>query len=177
VPHHQLASLHEGSSSGRNGPIGDLEARVEHLTVELRHGGRERMHASRRIVELSEEVERLQSEIIERDRAIDWAVNLQSIAWDYEATTRALVEELSMALENLQAYNNVLHEEVHVFYDQLHPNVPPEVAEMGAGTAGAHEGGPYGELDIFGAPSSMNIVDDRPSEARSGSGATKNVED
>jgi hypothetical protein len=55
--------------------------------------------------------------------------------------------------------------------------VPPEVAEMGAGVAGADEGGPYGELDIFGVPLSMNIVDDRPPEASSGSGATKNVED
>jgi hypothetical protein len=50
------------------------------------------------------------------------------------------VEELSMALKNLQAYNNVLHKEVHVLYDQLHPNVPPEVAEMGASAAGADEG-------------------------------------
>jgi hypothetical protein len=59
VPHHQLAPRHEKSSSGSNDPIGDLEARVECLTVELRHGGRERMCASRRIAELSEEVERL----------------------------------------------------------------------------------------------------------------------
>jgi hypothetical protein len=49
-----------------------------------------------------------------------------------------------------------------VLYDQLHPNVPPEVAEMGVGAAGAGEGGPYGELDIFGAPPSMNILDVRP---------------
>jgi hypothetical protein len=63
-----------------------------------------------------------------------------------------------------------------VLYEQLHPNVPPEVAEMGAGAAGAVEGGPYGELDIFGAPP-MNIVDDRPPEASSGSRAAKNVED
>jgi hypothetical protein len=61
------------------------------------------------------------------------------------------MEELSMALENLQAYNNVLHEEVHMLYDQLHPNVPPEVAEMGVGASGADEGGPYGKLDIFRA--------------------------
>jgi hypothetical protein len=33
------------------------------------------MCASRRITELFEEVERLQREIVERDRAIDWAVN------------------------------------------------------------------------------------------------------
>jgi hypothetical protein len=33
------------------------------------------------------------------------------------ATARAWVEELSIALENLQAYNNTLHEEVRVLYD------------------------------------------------------------
>ena len=66
---------------------------------------------------------------------------------------RARVEELSIALENLQAYNNTLHEEVHLLYDHLHPNVPPEVAVMGAGTSVAAGGGPYGELDLFGAPS------------------------
>jgi hypothetical protein len=33
---------------------------------------------------------------------------------------------------------------------------------MNAGAVGAGERGPYGELDIFGAPPSMNITDDRP---------------
>jgi hypothetical protein len=55
--------------------------------------------------------------------------------------------------------------------------VPPKVAEMGASAVGAGEGGPYGELDLFGAPTSMNIVDDRPPEASGGSRATKNVEE
>jgi hypothetical protein len=75
-----LAPRHEGSSSESNDPIGDLEARVERITMELCHGGRERARASRRIAELLEEVERMQREIVERDRAIDWAVNSRSIA-------------------------------------------------------------------------------------------------
>jgi hypothetical protein len=75
VPRHQLAPRHEGSSSGSNDPIGDLEARVERLTMELCHGGRERVRASRSIAELSGEVERLQREIVERDQAIDWAMS------------------------------------------------------------------------------------------------------
>jgi hypothetical protein len=87
------------------------------------------------------------------------------------------VEELSVALENLQGYNNALHEEVHVLYDQLHPNVSPEVATMGAGASGAACGGPYGELDLFGAPPSMNTVHDRSPEASSGAGAAKDVDD
>jgi hypothetical protein len=59
VPWHQLAPRHEGSSSGRNDPVGDLEARVERLMSELRHGNRERARESRRIAELSAEVNRL----------------------------------------------------------------------------------------------------------------------
>jgi hypothetical protein len=37
VPRHQLAPRHEDSSSGSNDPIGDLEAQVEQLRLELRH--------------------------------------------------------------------------------------------------------------------------------------------
>jgi hypothetical protein len=37
VPRHQLAPRHDGSSSGSNDPIGDLEAQVEQLWTELRH--------------------------------------------------------------------------------------------------------------------------------------------
>jgi hypothetical protein len=42
VPQHQLASRHEGSSSGGNDPIGDMEAWVEQLRSELRHRNRAR---------------------------------------------------------------------------------------------------------------------------------------
>jgi hypothetical protein len=58
-----------------------------------------------------------------------------------------------------------------MLYDRLHPNVPPEVAAMGAGPSGASNGRPYGELDLFGAPPSMNLEDERSPEA--GSGAAK----
>jgi ATP-dependent helicase YprA (DUF1998 family) len=54
--------------------------------------------------------------LVERDQAIYWAMSSRSIAWDCEATAQARVEELSLALENLQVYNNILHEEVHVLY-------------------------------------------------------------
>jgi hypothetical protein len=42
VPRHELASRNEGSSSGSNDPIGDLEARVEQLRSELHHRNRAR---------------------------------------------------------------------------------------------------------------------------------------
>jgi hypothetical protein len=108
VPRHQLAPRHEGRSSGSNDPIGDLEARVERLMSELRHGNRERARDSRRIAKLSTEVNRLQQEIVERDTAIDWVVNSRSFAWDCEVNALAWVAKLSTALENLQAYCNTL---------------------------------------------------------------------
>jgi hypothetical protein len=43
------------------------------------------------------------------------------------------VEELSSAVDNLQVYCNTLHEEVHVLYSQLHPNVPVDPFGMEAG--------------------------------------------
>jgi hypothetical protein len=70
---------------------------------ELCHGCRDRARDSRRIAELSAEVNRLQYEITERDTAIDWAVNSRSFAWDCEAKALARVTELSASLENLQA--------------------------------------------------------------------------
>jgi hypothetical protein len=60
-------------------------------------------------------------------------------------------------------------------YDRLHPSVPPEVAAMGAGPSGTADGGSDGELDLFGAPPSMNLADERSPEA--GSGAATNEED
>jgi septal ring factor EnvC (AmiA/AmiB activator) len=101
VPHHQLAPRHEGSSSGSNDPIGDLEAKMEQLRSELRHRNRAWAQDNQRIAELSADVSRLQHEISEWDLAIDWAVKSRSIAWDREAKARAHVAELSAALDSL----------------------------------------------------------------------------
>jgi hypothetical protein len=170
VPRHRLAPRHEGSSSRSNDPIGDLEARVEQLMSVLCHGSRERARDSRHIVELSAEVNRLQlqQKITEQDTTIDWAVNSRSFAWDCEAKALVRVAKLSASLENMQACCNTLHEEVHVLYDRLHPNVPPEVAAMRAGPSRVANGGPDGELDLFGAPPSMNLADERSPKAGSG---------
>jgi hypothetical protein len=156
VPRHQLASTHEGSSSGSNDPIGDLEARERD---------------SHRIVELSAKVSRLQYEILKRDTAIDWAINSRSFAWDCEAKALARVAELNASLENLQAYCNTLHEELHVLYDRLHPDVPLGVAAMEARPSGTSNEGPDVELDLFRPHPSMNLADERSPAADNG--ATK----
>jgi hypothetical protein len=175
VPRHQLASRHEGSSSGSNDPIGDLEARVEQLQTELRHRNRVREQDSHRIAELLAEVNHLQYEISKRDMTIDWAVNSCLFAWDCEAKALARVAELSATLESLQVYCNTLHEEVHVLYARLHPDVPSNVAGMGAGPSGIANEGPDGELDLFRPPPSMNLADKRSPAIRNV--ATKDEED
>jgi hypothetical protein len=94
VPRHQLAPKHEGSSSGSNDPIEDLEAQVEQLRTELRHRNRVWAQDGQRINELADDVRRLQDELAEWDLAVDWAVNSRSVAWDHEAKAHARVAEL-----------------------------------------------------------------------------------
>jgi hypothetical protein len=166
VPHHQLAPRHEESSCDSNDPIGDLEAKVEQLQIELRHQNRIWAQDSQSIAELSADISHLQYKIFERDSTIDWAVNSRSIAWDHEAKARARVAELSVALDSLQVYCNTLHEEVHVLYARLHPDVPDDAVAIGAGPSGTANEGPNGELDLFRPPPSMNIADERSPATR-----------
>jgi hypothetical protein len=148
---------------------------VDRIRSELRQRCREHARDSSHITKLSAEVNRLQYEISKRDTIIDWAVNSHSFAWDCEAKALARVAELSASLENLQAYFNTLHEEVHLLYDRLHPNVPPDVVAMVVGPSGTTIGGSDGGIDLFEAPPSMNLADERSPEA--GSGTTKDEED
>jgi hypothetical protein len=160
VPRHQLAPMHEDSSSGRNDPIGDLEAQVERLRSELRHRNNVWVEDGQRINELRTDIRHLQDQLAERDLALDWAVNSRSLAWAKEAKARARVEELSIAVDNLQVYFNTLHEEVHVLYSRLHPDVPADPVGMGAGPFGIAGEALGGELDHFRPPPSMNLVDE-----------------
>jgi hypothetical protein len=95
----------------------------------------------------------LQDQLVERDLALDWAVNSRSLAWAKEAKARAHVEELSTAVDKLQVYCNTLHEEVHVLYSRLHPDVPADPVGMGAGPSRAAGEAFGGELDHFRPPS------------------------
>jgi hypothetical protein len=157
---HQLAPRHEDSSSGSNDPIGDLEAQVEQLRSELHHMNDIWVADGERINELRTDIRHLQDQLAERDLALDWAVNSRSLAWAKEARARARVQELSSAVDNLQVYCNTLHEEVHVLYSQLHPNVPVDPVGMGAGPSAVAGEALGGELDLFRPPPSMNLVDE-----------------
>jgi hypothetical protein len=175
VPRHQLAPRHEGSSSGSNDPIGDLEAQVEQLRTELRHRNRVWAQDDQHIDELAADVRRLQDELAGRDLAVDWAVNSRSVAWDREAKAHARMAELSAALDNLQVYCNTLHEEVHVLYARLHLDVPADLVAMRARPSEIVGEGPDGELDLFRPPRSMNLADDQSPTV--GNEETKDNED
>jgi hypothetical protein len=162
VPRHQLAPRHEDSSSGSNDPIGDLEAQVVQRRTELRHRNNVWVEDGQRINELRTDIRHLQDQLAERDLALDWAVNLCSLAWAKEAKAQARVEELSTAVDNLQVYCNTLHEEVHVLYSRLHPDVPADPVGMGAGPSGTAGEALGGELDLFRPPPSMNLADECP---------------
>ena len=71
------------------------------------------------------------------------------------------MEELSLAMDNVQVYYNTLHEEVHVLYSQLHPNVPAD--PIGMETGPSHVAGEAldGALDLFQyPPPSKKLVDE-----------------
>jgi hypothetical protein len=99
----------------------------------------------------------LQDQLAKRDLALDWAVNSHPLTWAKEAKARSRVEELSLAMDNLQVYYNTLHEEGHVLYSQLHPNVPVDPVGMEAGPFHIAGEALDGELDLFRPPPSMKI--------------------
>jgi hypothetical protein len=70
------------------------------------------------------------------------------------------VEELSTVVDNLQVYYNTLHEEVHILYSRLHPDVPVDPVGMGVGPSRIAGEAFGGELDLFKPPPSMNLADE-----------------
>jgi hypothetical protein len=102
----------------------------------------------------------LQDQRAKRGLALDWTANSRLLTWAKEAKARAHVEELSLAMDNLQVYYNTLHEEVHVLYSQLHPNVPANSVGMEAGPSHVAGEALDGEPDLFKLSLSMKLVDE-----------------
>jgi hypothetical protein len=68
-------------------------------------------------------------------------LNQQNEAWHKEDVLRARQVELEQQLAAAEEYNENLHEEVHVLYNQLHPILPPaDDDEMGSGVIMANDG-------------------------------------
>jgi hypothetical protein len=160
VPRNQLAPRHEDSSSGSNDPIGDLEARVNQLQIELQRRIDIWVTDGDRINELRSDARRLRDQLADRDLALDWVVQSRLLVWAKEAKARARVEELNSAIDDLHAYCNTLHEEVHVLYSQLHPSVPADPVGTEARPSQVVGEAFGGELDLFRPPPSMKLVDE-----------------
>jgi hypothetical protein len=118
-----------------------LEAQVELIQSELSH--KNDLWVADAVIRY------LQDQLVKRDLALDWVVNSRLLAWAKEAKARARVEELSLAMGNLQVYYNTLHEEVHGLYSQLHPNIPADLVGTEAGPSHVAREALNGELDLF----------------------------
>jgi hypothetical protein len=101
----------------------------------------------------------LQDQLAKRDLALEWMVNSRLLVWAKEDKVRARVEELSLAMDNLQVYYNTLHEEVHVLYSPLHPNIPVDLVGMEVGLSRVAREALDGALDLFRPPPSLKLVD------------------
>jgi hypothetical protein len=71
VPRHQLAPRHDDNNIGSNDPIGDLEAQVNHLQIELHRRNNIWVADGERINELRSDIRRLQDQLADRDLALD----------------------------------------------------------------------------------------------------------
>jgi hypothetical protein len=160
VPRHQLAPRHENSSSGSNDPIRDLEAQVEQLRTELRHRNSVWVVDGQHINELRTDIRHLQDELAERDSALDGPSTRVPLLGTERPKLEPMWGELSTTVDNLQVYCNTLHEEVHVLYSQLHPDVPANPIGIGAGPSGTAGEAFGGELNLFKPPPSMNLADE-----------------
>jgi hypothetical protein len=87
-------------------------------------------------------------------------VNSRLLVWAKEAKAQAHVEELSLAMDNLQVCCNALHEEVHVLYSQLHPNVPANLVGTEAGPSHVAGEALDGKQPLFRPPPSTKLVDE-----------------
>jgi hypothetical protein len=160
VPCHQVAPRYEDSSSGSNDPIGDLEEQVNWLQAELRRRTDIWVADGDRINELRSDVRRLRDQLANQDLALDWVVQSRSLAWAKEAKAQARVANLNSTIDDLQAYCNTLHEEVHVLYSQLHPSEPADPVGAEARPSHVAREALGGELDLFRPPPSMRLVDE-----------------
>ncbi|PWZ54679.1 hypothetical protein Zm00014a_026647 [Zea mays] len=73
-------------------------------------------------------------------------------AFAREDHLRGRFQDLVMAYNDLEDYSNVLHEEVHQLYYQLHPDDAPGAAEAEGGVVLADGGEPDADSEKEAAP-------------------------
>jgi hypothetical protein len=83
-------------------------------------------------------------------------------AWHREDVARERAEELQFYVNDLEGDNQVLHEEVHQLFYQLHP--PPGAAELDPGVILADGGESAEESEEEEDPEEMEPVDESDDE-------------
>jgi hypothetical protein len=95
-------------------------------------------------------------------------------AWHREGVAKDRVEELEFYVNDLEGDNQILHEEVHQLYYQLHP--PPGAAELDPGVILA-DGGESEEESEEEDPEEIELVDESGDEGGHVSGMETDHED
>jgi hypothetical protein len=83
-------------------------------------------------------------------------------AWHREDVAREHAEELRFYVNDLEGDNQILHEEVHQLFYQLHP--PPGAAELDLGVILADGGESVEESEEEEDPEEMELVDESDDE-------------
>jgi hypothetical protein len=127
VPGHQLAPRNDDASSNRSNP----QAKIERLSTKLAQATRDRASDAIHVGELQGQLRRLTRAHLSCERMMGHLVEERNEAWHREDVARDRVEELEFYVNDLEGDNQILHEEVHQLYYQLHP--PPGAAELDPG--------------------------------------------
>lgn len=138
VPRHQLAPRNEGASSSRLDP----QSEIERLSAELAQVTRDRALDAIQIGELQGQLGRRTMAHQNCERMLGRMVEERNEAWLREDIARARTDELELYVENIEIYNNDLHEEIHMLHHRLDPHHLPGAAEMDPGVILADEGEP-----------------------------------
>jgi hypothetical protein len=96
-------------------------------------------------------------------------------AWHREDVARDRVEELEFYVNDLEGDNQILHEEVHQLYYQLHP--PPGAAKLDPGVILVDGGESEEESEEEEDLEELKLVDESDDEGGHVSGMDTNHED
>ena len=91
-------------------------------------------------------------ELAEQKEPLAATMGSREAAFARENHLRGCFQDLVLAYNDLEDYSNVLHEEVHQLYYQLHPDDAPRAAEAEGGVVLADGGEPDADLDIEATP-------------------------
>ena len=128
VPRHQLAPRDGEASSSRRPRRSrkELKEEIEQLKAERSRLIADLAKARQEYQPVAETVEHLRHNIVQ-------LIKQRDATWARENATRARLHELEQYVEQIEGYNDALHEEVHRLNNQLNPILVPrqEDPELG----------------------------------------------